>query len=285
MQKHRLPGLMALLTLGCTLLAVGCSTTKKANDEPACGGEACGGSACGSETCGGETAGDKLEERFAETWDVAVTLSGDAEAGRKFFNEEGFDEGMPCAACHAFDKADTMTTDAGDHQRAAVSVYAARWRTNIKNTGSHNSTLGGDVCVPYWQGGPKEGAGAQQLADLDAFFKAESGPKDHATAVNIDWKGRTFTIPETLTGGDAARGEKQAVRYCGTCHEVNDAEPLYDVGVRHLKGGTVATDRLDRLAKRIKDKGKSNNDFMPGFNDQRMPEQDLLDILAFFEKK
>ncbi|MCB9896208.1 MAG: c-type cytochrome [Planctomycetes bacterium] len=274
--RTRFLSLFALLSLSLSLVVIGCTSSQPKDEGAACGGET---------ACGGDAGGDKLEERFAKNWDVAKTLKGDAEAGRKFFYEKTYGNLMTCASCHSMNEGDTMSADAGDHQRAAVSVFGARWRTNIKNTGSHNATLGGDVCVPFWMNGPEEGAAPQDLANLDAFLKAESGDKDHATAVNIDWKARSYTIPETLTGGDAVRGKEMALRYCGTCHEVDGVAPLVDVDERDLHGGSIPAERLSRVAKRIKDSGRKNNDFMPGFSDQRMAKQDLLDLLAWFEKK
>jgi cytochrome c553 len=266
--QTRALGLLAILSVTFSLVALGCAS-EQTKDPGA---------------CGGETGGKSLEDRFAENWEVAVTLKGDAEAGRKFFYEKTYGNYMTCASCHGMDAGDTMSADAGDYQRAGVSVFGSSWRTNIKGTGSDEEALGGNTCVPYWMGGPEEGAEPQDLANLDAFLKTGGG-QDHATSINIDWKARSYTIPKTLTGGDAERGKQMALKYCATCHEVDGTAPLYDVDEAKLSGGRTPTERLDRVAARIKDSGQKNNSYMPGFSDQRMPEQDLLDLLAWFEKK
>lgn len=287
MDWHRLAGVFAFLMVASAWLAFGCATNGKKSVELGCGGDACGSACGGCGPCGGapEGDGDALENKFADSWTKAVELTGDADAGKRFYYEEVFDAGMACVACHSFDKGDTMTTDADSQIRAAVSVYASTFRDNVKGMGSHNATLGGNLCVPYWQNGPKEGATPQQLADIDAFLKRDGGDKSHATADNIAYKSRKFTIPEDLTGGDAARGAELADKYCLTCHAVDGKEPIYDLGERKLKGGSVPAEYLSKVAKRIKDEDKNNNDFMPGFPDERMPVEDLLDLLAFFEKK
>jgi hypothetical protein len=241
------------------------------------------GDACSGGACGGEVGGDPLTERFPR-WNEAKDLVGDAKAGEDYFYNQMYDSFMTCAGCHSFDADDTMTTDAGEHTRPGVSVWGSANRDNIKGRGSEIAALGGDVCVPYWMGGPEEGMTAQELANLQAFLETGGGA-DHPTSANIAYKERTYTIPETLAGGDPERGEKMAIKYCVTCHEIGENEPLTgDVGER-LSPDKVPTKFLGKLAARIRDQGKKNNEWMPGFPDQRMPEQDLLDILAWFEKK
>ena len=278
-----IPGLLGAVTLGAALLALGCTPYAYMEDG---GGDPCAGDPCAGDPCGACDGGDgdPLVKKYAERWEAALNLDGDGEAGRKYFVEKTYDANMPCAACHSFDQGDTMTSDGDGLVRPAVSIYAVARRTSIKPYGSKHATLGGNLCVTYWQDGPKEGAESNELADITAFL-AGGGGDDHATASNIDYKARKFTVPETLTGGDAEAGGKKAVKFCNSCHQVGDAQPKYDIDEKKLKPGVVPSKYLGKVAKRIKDKGKKNNDFMPGFPDDRMSADDLRDILAWFEKK
>ncbi|MEE9310887.1 MAG: c-type cytochrome, partial [Planctomycetota bacterium] len=237
----------------------------------------CGGMGCSTE-------GDPLENMFKDGWEKSQKLTGTAEAGKKYMLENTYDAGMACVACHSIDANDTMTTDADGQVRAGVSIFGAKHRNKVKPMGSSNVALGGNLCVPYWQNGPKHGATPQEIADMAAYIESLPAAKDHATAANVNYK-RKSTIPATLTGGDAVRGAEMAGKYCQTCHGVDGKDAIYDIGEKKLKPGVVPTQYLIKLAKRIRDTGKKNNDFMPGFVDDRMPEQDLLDLLAFFEKK
>ncbi len=258
----RLAGLLALVGL---FAFVGCKSTD-GGDRDACG----------------EAGGESLEDKFPR-WAEASQLQGDPEAGREYFENRMYYAFMTCESCHSFDAGDTMTADADEHTRAGVSVWGAAHRTNIKGAGSDVAALGANACVTTWMGGPEEGMTAQELADMQAFLETGGGA-NHPTSANLDYQGRSFTIPEILTGGDAERGEGLARTYCQTCHDVGDHDALTGDVDADLNPDKVPTKFLGSLAKRIKDHPMmTNNDYMPGFPDQRMSEQDLLDLLAWFE--
>ncbi|MCC7509218.1 MAG: hypothetical protein IT464_07570 [Planctomycetes bacterium] len=65
---------------------------------------------------------------------------------------------------------------------------------------------------------------------------------------------------------------------------LDDKFAIHDVGAPALKGGVVPGEKLIDLAKRIRNTGGTNNRAMPGFPDDRMPQQDLLDLLAYFKQ-
>ncbi len=224
-----------------------------------------------------------LESAYPQ-WKDAASLTGSGAAGRVIFFEKEHTSKMACINCHSFDAGDTSAADADGFTRASMSLFGASHRSNIKNKGSSNAALGGAHCAQSWQDGTLT---AQELADLDTYLKGGGGA-DHVTAANFDYAGQTWTVPEVVTGGDAERGGPLVVKYCNACHGV-DAQPAKFGSVKPvMKKGSRGGDKLRKIANRIRDHEESGtraNRFMPGFSDQRMPNQDLLDILAWLEKK
>lgn len=235
----------------------------------------------------GKPAPDSLEDAYPQ-WRQAANLTASADSGRVIFYGKEFAGRMVCANCHGFDAGDSLVVEADGLVRAGASLWGASRRTDIKGKGGHVAVLGGNHCVEHWQGGPAGGLSAQELADLDAYLKT-GGDADHATAANLDYAAMTFTVPQNLTGGDAARGGPLVVKFCAACHDIEDQPRKFGSVKPVLKPSSRPTDRLMRLARRIKDsdyvEGGRSNRFMPGFSDQRMNEQELKDILAWFEQK
>lgn len=230
---------------------------------------------------------DSLEDAYPQ-WKEAAGLTASAAAGRGIFFGKEFAGRMVCANCHGFEVGDSLMAEADGLVRAGASLWGASRRTNIKGKGGHVAALGGNHCVEHWQGGPAGGLTAQELADLDAFLKT-GGDATHDTANNLDYAAMTFTLPQDLTGGDAARGGLLVVKFCVVCHDVENKPKKFGSVKPVLKPASRPADRLLRLARRIKDsdyvEGGRSNRFMPGFSDQRMNEQELKDILAWFEQK
>lgn len=227
---------------------------------------------------------DQLMAKFPR-WTEAQKLKGDAAAGKKFFETRTFNNDFTCVSCHSFNAADTLALDGDKLIRSGNPIYGSAHRTNIKNEGSSLAVLGGNICVLHFQRGDEPGMTAQEIADLDAFLKT-GGTADHVTAKNLDYPKMKRTVPEKLTGGDAVRGEKIASeQYCITCHTVEAKKYLYFQGSRKLRGGTFAPEEVKDLALRIRNPDFKVNDEMPGHDDSRMPEKDLLDIIAWLRAK
>lgn len=228
-----------------------------------------------------------LEEMYPQ-WQDASGLDAHTDAGKKIFVELQHSSKMACVNCHSLDAEDTLTSDGDGLVRPGASLWGAIHRTNIKNRGGAIAALGGNHCVEHWQGGPSGGLTAQQLSDLDGLLHTGASA-DHPTARNLDYAAMTFTVPENLEGGDAARGAPLVVKYCVSCHDVGEQPRKFGTVKPVLKPASWPTAKLRRLANRIKDSDYEDtgrdNKFMPGFSDQRMPAQDLLDVLAWFEKK
>ena len=131
-------------------------------------------------------------------------------------------------------------------------------------------------------GGKEPGMSAPDLANLDAFLKTGGG-KDHATAVNLDAK-RAWTIPENLSGGDATRGGELAMKTCITCHDVGSEKHRIVRGGLPLQGHSFTEGELKELALQIRNPNYEHNALMPGYTDQRLNNQQLLDLIAWFRK-
>jgi mono/diheme cytochrome c family protein len=226
---------------------------------------------------------DDLKSKYAPDWAAAGDMTGDAEAGKTlYWGEEG--DIVPCASCHSFNVGDTMTSDGDGQIRAGVSLFAARHREDTIALSQSFSRDGIKVVVPYWHDGPTGMVGAQQMADLDAYLASQAGEASHATSANVPYESRRYTVPAGTTGGNIERGKDLAYAYCGTCHEVDGKIPVYPMDLPKLKGGVVSGGKLMGLAKRIRNADGTYNKHMPGFPDDRMPESDLLDLLAYFAK-
>lgn len=227
---------------------------------------------------------DPLEQKFPQ-WAKAAKLKGDVESGKKLFESRKIGNEFTCIACHSFNPSDTLALDGDGLKRSANTVFAAVKRTNIKNTGSRNAALGGNICVIHFMKGKEPGLGEQDLADLSVFLQS-GGNLEHATARNLDYPKMTRTVPGKLTGGDPIRGLRLAQdHYCISCHTVEGKKYTHLQGGRKLNGRTIGNDKLKDLALRIRNPDFKINEEMPGHDDLRMPEKDLLDIIAWLAEK
>jgi mono/diheme cytochrome c family protein len=218
-------------------------------------------------------------------WEHAKNLKGDVAAGREIYTRLGLDSPFSCQACHGFDKDDTMEVDSLGLIRVGPSIYAASHRTNTKNSGIRNAALGGNICVLHFFHGKSPGMAAQELAHLDAFLKT-GGAANHPTAQNIPYDRMTYPVPPAvLTGGDVAKGKAIAMSRCVSCHAVGDVEAKYGAVGVSLAAGEWDYLTLDELAHRIRNIDDKNNDYMPGFSNLVLTDEEMIDLLAWLTKK
>ena len=223
---------------------------------------------------------DKLVEKFPR-WKEARKLKGDAAAGKVYFETRAYGNKLTCVSCHSFNPDDTYQLDGDKQKRSANPIFASIHRTNIKNEGSSVAALGANICVLHFFREPEPGMTAQELADMDAFLHT-GGNANHATAKNLDYANAKRTVPDKLTGGDAVRGKQLAQeQYCITCHTVDGKKYTHVQGSKKLQGGQFSPDKAKDVARRIRNPDFKVNEDMPGHDDLRMPEKDLLDILAW----
>jgi len=216
-------------------------------------------------------------------WATARTLQGKPKDGQNYFETKKVGNRMTCAACHSFDPKDSMAQDGDGLIRSGFPIYAAAHRTNIKNSGTSLVALGGNICVLHFMGGEEPGMSAPELANLDAFLKTGGG-KDHATAVNLNHAKTSWTVPEDLTGGNATRGGELVMKTCIACHDVGSKKHLVVRGGLPLHGHSFAAGDLKELALQIRNPNYEHNLEMPGYTDQRLSNQQLLDLIAWFRK-
>jgi cytochrome c len=223
-----------------------------------------------------------LEAMFPQ-WKDAKMLRGDAKAGQHDFETKTIGNGLTCASCHSFNSKDSMTQDGDGLIRSGSALYAAAHRTNIKNSGTSLVALGGNICVLHFMGGKEPGMSAQELANMQAFLKSGGG-KEHPTATNLDHAHTSWTVPDDLSGGNAARGEELALKTCLACHDVGSEEHRIIKTGLPLQGHSFKERELKELALQIRNPHYEHNAEMPGYPDQRLSSQSLLDLLAWFRR-
>ncbi|MDB5390779.1 MAG: cytochrome c, class [Planctomycetaceae bacterium] len=224
-----------------------------------------------------------LAARFPQ-WKNALQLKGNADNGRKYFESKTLNTSLTCASCHSFESRDTMRVDGDGLMRAGFPIYAAAHRTNIKRSGTNLAALGANVCVVHFMKAPEPGMTSQELADMDRFLHS-GGDAQHETAQNVDYAHLKWTIPETLTGGDAKKGASLVLRSCIACHAVGDQPAKLVEAGGVLEEGSHKTSSLKHLALRIRNPEFKINDEMPGYSDLRLSNTELIDILAWLTTK
>ncbi|MDB5348530.1 MAG: cytochrome c, class [Schlesneria sp.] len=224
-----------------------------------------------------------LVARFPQ-WKEAIHLKGDLAKGRKYFESKTINTSLTCASCHSFDVRDTMSLDGDGLVRSGFPIFAAAHRTDIKHSGTGLVALGANVCVVHFMKGEPPGMTPQELADMNQFLQSGGNAK-HATAKNVDYAHLKWTIPETLSGGDAKKGGALVMQTCISCHSVDGKNARVLDAAGKIGGGSFAAADLKKLALRIRNPEYKNNDEMPGYSDIRLSNQALLDILAWLTTK
>ncbi len=238
---------------------------------------------------------------------LASGFSGtpDAAEGERLYHEEQWTDATPyaltCAACHGNDPADTLEVDAHpDWNGAGHTTWNVAWRETWKISQTWDleesdvlGAYGGQICVTAYY---PEGSAmtAEQAAHLEAWLKTrkDGDPGGDPRAAPLDY---SFTDWDTqddflaslsdgaggeLRGaelGDVEAGEALAARHCGACHTEGAGGPptLY----------SAAASTPSQLAARVRkaevDGEPAPNDRMPRLSHDRLPDEDLRDLLAW----
>jgi mono/diheme cytochrome c family protein len=208
---------------------------------------------------------------------------GDAEKGRKIYFETNELEFPSCAHCHATVPVDQELKQTG-HIRPAFPVYDSSHRGAWKNqaAGKDPKSAGdaGNICVKAFQ--KREKLEAAALADLNAFLLTVSPDKD-VEPRKIHYAPK---IPDKLDGGDAEAGAKKVQIYCATCHGKTDEHLQFELkpGRRDKRKVAMKVRGWVVDKKTGKEKFKPNAGQMSFFAIDRLPDADLLDILAYVGK-
>ena len=230
---------------------------------------------------------------FLVAWVVVVCAgltvlaqdSGNADAGKKIFHDSGDDLEYPsCAHCHAVVSASEELAKT-DHIRPAFPVYNTSQRGGWKNKppsrkGPKSAGDAGNICVRAFQ--KRKKLPASDVADLNAFLASVSPGAAKPRKIKYAPK-----LPASLDGGDAAAGKKNVEAYCGGCHGKSDDHLQFELRKGRLKKRRVAMKVRGWIKDRKKKDGirfKANNGMMSFFAKDRLPDKDLLHILAYIGK-
>ena len=234
----------------------------------------------------------KRRSTFLVAWVVAAGAGltvlaqdgGSADAGKTMFHDSGEDLDYPsCAHCHATVPASEELAKT-DHIRPAFPVYNTSKRGSWKNKppsekGPKSAGDAGNICVRAFQKRTK--LPAADVAALNAFLASVS--PGEAKPRTIKYSPKVLT---SFDGGDAEAGKKKIQIYCGGCHGPSDDDVQFELRKGKIKKMKVAM----KVRGWVKDKKKggmrfkANNGQMSFFAKDRLPDKDLLDIIAYVGK-
>ena len=198
--------------------------------------------------------------------------------GKRLFSDTGgeeFPEYPSCAHCHALvpPKEEAKLKQVGVAETLFGSAVRKGWR-NMKTYRDVGHAL--QYCAKTWQE-RKGGFKAAPLADLVAFLET-AAPKAPLPARKVQKKTK---MPKTLAGGDAAKGKKLVERFCSLCH--NDKDDALNSVLKPKRKKRLSVARKVR-GYDAKGKFKPQGNQMSYFTQDRLPDSDLLHILAYLGK-
>jgi len=209
---------------------------------------------------------------------VGAQGAGDAAAGKKIFTDSGEDLDYPsCAHCHATVDASKELEMTG-HVRPAYPVFntAGRgaWKNKPAGKGPASAGDAGNICVRAFQ--KRKKLPASDVADLNAFLATVSPGEAEPRKIQY-----APALPESLDGGNADEGRKKVEAYCGGCHGASDDHLQFELKPGRKPKLKVAMKVRGWVEKDGKRKFQANNGMMSFFAKDRLPDEDLLDILAY----
>ena len=131
-------------------------------------------------------------------------------------------------------------------------------------------------CAKWWQG-RKGGLKPSQRADLVVFLETHA-PKGPLPKRKVQ---RRPKLLATLGGGDAKKGEKLAVRYCGGCHNEADDALSFELKPGKRKRKVIARKVRGYDARK---KFRPQDGTMSYFTTDRLADEDLRHLLAYLAK-
>ncbi len=217
---------------------------------------------------------------------AAAQGEGSVERGKKIFLDTGpeeYPDYPSCAQCHTTVPA-AKEAETG-HIRPGHSLYNVTARPSFKNKpkGKGPKTAGdaGNICVRAFQ--KRKALPPEKVADLNAYLQSIS-TGESAKPLKIGYAPR---LMKDLDGGDKTKGKKKYEIYCTTCHGDSD-DDIY-VALKPGRWNRVKVLRKARgyIPDKRKEAGvrfKANNGMMSFFAEDRLPDADLRDILAYVGK-
>ncbi len=247
-----------------------------------------------------------------DTWSSPLAAEydgeGDAAEGERIYAEEHWTDGssyaLSCTACHGSAAADTMERDAETYNRPAHTIWNAPYRETWKSSHEWSAeesnvigAYGGQVCVSYYFTDAE--MTAEQAAHLEAYMKTlrdDSPAGDDARAQAFDYSWKTWSTQDdflTSVGdgsggwlygdeiGDVDSGEVLVGESCGPCHTrdgVVDPSSGYEASFADIDWWIA---RIRRVT--VGDM-ETSSVRMPAFTPDRMPDEDLADVLAYLTR-
>jgi mono/diheme cytochrome c family protein len=210
--------------------------------------------------------------------------AGDIEKGRKMFVETGEEFDYPsCAHCHATVAPEEEAKSTG-HIRPGFPVrdtaHRGAWKNKKRGTLA-TAADAGNICVVAFQ--KRARLSPARLADLEAYLRANSPDRE----VKPRKIGYNPALPASLDGGDAERGKKTVGLYCGGCHGKSDEHFAFNLRARSKKKRKVAMKVRGYIRDTRSESGmrfKPSSGMMSFFAKDRLPDRDLLDIIAYVGK-
>ncbi|MHC4549030.1 MAG: c-type cytochrome [Planctomycetota bacterium] len=198
-----------------------------------------------------------------------------ARGRRLYLDTQGL-EYPSCAQCHSLLPAKDERKQAA-HLGPGTTLFGAAVREGWRNMSTYADVgEASQRCAKYWQkrkGGLKPG----QRADLVAFLKTQA-PRGPLPRRKVERRPRLL---ESLAGGDAKRGARLVARYCTGCHNAADEALSFELKPRKKRKQLVARKVRGYDAK---NKFKPQTGSMSYYTTDRLPDADLLDIIAYIGK-
>ncbi|MEM8885303.1 MAG: cytochrome c [Planctomycetota bacterium] len=193
------------------------------------------------------------------------------ERGRKVFLDTQDDEYASCADCH------NIVPEKEEIEKAKFlgpggTLYGSAMRQGWRNSKDRYKDVvaASDPCAKTWQERDK-GLSAEQKKDLGVFLQSIAGDKKLPMR-----KVRKPKLISEYEGGDAAKGEKTAMRYCGQCH--NPQGVSFPLKPNRKRKHIIVRKVRGYNAKR---QWKPSRGTMGWYSTERLSDKDLLDIVAY----
>ena len=197
--------------------------------------------------------------------------------GRKlFFDTQGI-EYPSCAQCH------NLVPDEDEAEKAKYLGPGGTLWGSVRREGWRNLNTYADIgealqpCARWWQK-RKKGFDEEETAALVAFLKTQGGEGDPLPKRDVQKRPQ---MPESLDGGDVAKGALLTERHCGACH--SDADDALSFELKpHRKG-------KDLVARKVRGYDAKRHfkplDYtMSYYTNDRLTDEDLLHIVAYLGK-
>jgi len=199
-----------------------------------------------------------------------------ARGKKLFFDTQGI-EYPSCAHCHNLVPEKDEAEEA-KHLGPGCTLWGSVRREGWRNLNTY-ADIGEALqpCARWWQK-RKRGFDEEDTAAIVAFLKTQGGEGDPLPKREVQKRPQ---LPETLEGGDEAKGAALAERYCAGCHHEGDDALSFE-----LKPHRKARDLIVRKTRGYDAKNhfKPLDYAMSYYTNDRLSDEDLLHLVAYLGK-